>query len=408
MVFAIEEINNNPTLLPNITLGFQIYDSCTILQRALKGALWILTGQEEPVPNYRCQRGLPPAAIIGDAGSTRSIALARILGLYRYPQISYFSTSPLLSDRNQFPSFFRTIPSDEFQSHGLAQLVMHMGWTWVGILAANNEYGQQGSQIVQRELIKAGACVAFTENILLNRVDKNALHIVQVLKNSTAKAIVVFSSNAELVPLLDEMVRQNITGKIWIASEAWSTSSLLSIKQYSETLAGTIGFAIHSGEMLSFQENFLHIHPSSSTEDIFMKMFWEKTFNCQWMNQENLLKIKDNVTKMCTGNEQLDSLRIDSMMDFRITYNIYNAVYATVLALKDLRLCLQDGGLFIQGTCAHISNFYPWQRLLVADSSPLNRCRAKPSPVVGCEPRSDPKVLQDRSAKVAVPSDLID
>ncbi|XP_078525641.1 vomeronasal type-2 receptor 26-like isoform X1 [Lissotriton helveticus] len=90
MVFAIEEINKNPILLPNITLGFQIFDSCTILQRALKGALWILTRQDEPVPNYRCQRGLPHAAIIGDAGSTRSIALARILGLYRYPQLLHY------------------------------------------------------------------------------------------------------------------------------------------------------------------------------------------------------------------------------------------------------------------------------------------------------------------------------
>ncbi|XP_078525645.1 vomeronasal type-2 receptor 26-like isoform X2 [Lissotriton helveticus] len=94
MVFAIEEINKNPILLPNITLGFQIFDSCTILQRALKGALWILTRQDEPVPNYRCQRGLPHAAIIGDAGSTRSIALARILGLYRYPQVPASVCSP--------------------------------------------------------------------------------------------------------------------------------------------------------------------------------------------------------------------------------------------------------------------------------------------------------------------------
>ncbi|KAJ1080379.1 hypothetical protein NDU88_000595 [Pleurodeles waltl] len=90
MVFAIEEINNNSNLLPNITLGFQIYDSCTVLQRALRGALWILSGQDEPVPNYWCRTGLPPAAIIGDAGSTRSVALARILGLYRYPQVRQF------------------------------------------------------------------------------------------------------------------------------------------------------------------------------------------------------------------------------------------------------------------------------------------------------------------------------
>ncbi|KAJ1080366.1 hypothetical protein NDU88_000583 [Pleurodeles waltl] len=363
MIFAIEEINNNPEILPNITLGFQIYDSCTMLQRSLKGTLWILAGQEEPIPNYRCQRSLPPAAIIGDSLSTRSILLARILGLYKYPQISYFSTSPLLNDRNQFPSFFRTIPSDDFQSHGLAQLLIHFGWTWVGILAADDDYGQQGSQIVQQEIIKAGACVAFTEKILPSRADKNAVNIVKVIKSSTAKAIVIFSSNVYLVPLLDEVLRQNVTGMTWIASEAWATYSLLSIEKYFEIVVGTIGFAIHSGDMMGFQEYFVSIHPSTSPGDTFVRNFWEEAFGCQWTNEENPLMIKDNKTKVCTGSEDLNNPLINNMMDFRLTYNIYNAVYATALALEDLRKCRQNGGPFHHGTCADISDFHSWQLL---------------------------------------------
>ncbi|XP_078524807.1 extracellular calcium-sensing receptor-like [Lissotriton helveticus] len=362
MIFAIEEINNNQNILPNITLGFHIYDTCTMLQRSLKGILWILSGQAELVPNYRCRRSLSPAAIIGDSGSTPSMALAHILGLYRYPQISYFSTSPLLSDRNQFPSFFRTIPSDNVQSRGLAQLVMHFRWTWVGILAADDDYGQLGSQLVQEELIKAGVCVAFIENIHLAKAENNAFHIVQVIKSSAAKAIVVFSSNVYLVPLLDEILRQNVTGRIWLASEAWSTYSLLSIKKYSEILTGTIGFAIHSGEMPGFQKYFTSIHPSTSQGDIFVKRFWEEAFNCRWLDETKFL-LWDNKTKLCMGDEKLDNLPMDTMMDFRIAYNIYKAVYATTLALDNLRMCITQGVHFIQGSCANISDFHPWQLL---------------------------------------------
>ncbi|KAJ1080370.1 hypothetical protein NDU88_000586 [Pleurodeles waltl] len=362
MLFAIEEINNNPTILPNITLGFQIYDSCRMFQRSLKGTLQILSGQELPTPNYRCKRALPPAAIIGDSGSTRSIVLALILGLYRYPQISYAATSPLLGDRNQFPSFFRTVPSDDFQSRGLAQLVIHFGWTWVGILASDDDYGQQCSQVVQQELIKTGACLAFNENILLRRADMNAFHIAQVIKSSTATAIVVISSVAYLPPLLDEMVKQNVTGKIWIASEGWSTSFIVPFEKYSEILASTIGFAFHSGEMAGFQEYYTSTHPSTSSEDNFVRTFWEGAFGCQWLGSENLLT-RDNKTKKCTGAENLDNLPINSIMDFRITSNIYNAVYAAALALEDLRNCLGGGGSSHQETCANISGFHPWQLL---------------------------------------------
>ncbi|XP_069463319.1 extracellular calcium-sensing receptor-like [Ambystoma mexicanum] len=378
MLFAIDEINNNPKLLPNITLGFQIYDSCTLLQRSLKGILWTLSGKEEPIPNYQCRRGLLPAVIIGDSGSTRSIILAHVLGLIRHPQISYFSTSPLLSDRNQFPSFFRTIPSDDFQSLGLAQLVMHFGWTWVGILATDDDYGQLGSHIVQQELISARACVAFNEKILLSRADKNALHIVKVITTSTAKAIVVFSSIAYLVPVLDEIVRQNVTGNIWIASEGWSTSFLIPYDKYSEILANTIGFAIHSGGMEGFQEYFNRLHPSTSPEDTFLIRFWEEAFGCQWKKQESLPNEKDNKTKICTGAEELDSPRLSSMMDLRITYNIYNAVYATALSLHNLNTCVDAQSASFVGTCANITDFRPWQLLHYIKKVRLRRNDTEP------------------------------
>ncbi|XP_064419115.1 vomeronasal type-2 receptor 26-like [Latimeria chalumnae] len=90
MVFAIQEINKNKNLLPNITLGFEIYDSCNTAARAITGTLWMVTGQEKPVPNFRCRAGSPLAAVVGDAASQDSIPIARLLRLYRYPQLLHY------------------------------------------------------------------------------------------------------------------------------------------------------------------------------------------------------------------------------------------------------------------------------------------------------------------------------
>ncbi|XP_029435609.1 extracellular calcium-sensing receptor-like [Rhinatrema bivittatum] len=365
MVFAIEEINRDLTLLPNITLGFQVYDSCKIHQRALEGTLWMLTGRDEAVPNYRCQKS-QLAAVVGDAASLSSIPMARLLGAFRYPQISYFSTHPLLSDRIQFPSFFRTVPSDAFQSLGLAQLVMHFGWTWVGFLAVSNDYGQQGVQMVKEEIVKAGACVAFSETILTDRADRNAIHIVKVIKNSIANAVIVFSIDSVLVPVMDEVLRQDVMGKIWIASEAWSTSSLLSQQKYAGILSGTIGFALHSGEMPNFKEFLLiNSQPTRIPDDIFLKQFWEMAFGCKWPEQEALLRSQDNRTKLCTGTDNLGSLQnlYTDVTNLRVTYNVYNTIYAIAHALQGLRSCQQGRGPFLLGTCADVANFQPWQVL---------------------------------------------
>ncbi|OCT90624.1 hypothetical protein XELAEV_18019241mg [Xenopus laevis] len=356
--FTVEEINKDPDILPNITLGYQVFDSCSALQRTLIGTMQVLTGYNQLVPNFRCHQGVPLAAIIGHTVSTYTIMMAHMLGLYRYPQISHFSTSPLLSDRTQFQSFFRTVPSDTFQSQGLAQLVLHFGWTWVGLLATDNDYGQQGIQMITREIIKSGACIAFTENIILSKPDRNAPHIAQVIKESTAKVLVVFSADVDLLFVLDEMLRQNITDKILVASEAWATSAFLEVDRFSKILSGTIGFALHSGTMSGFKEFLNSIHPSVTLGNEWVKIFWEEAFGCKFQAQNNL-------TKICTGFEDLHNTQnnYNDVSSLRVTYNMYTAVRVIAKALHDLNTCAEGRGPFKNGTCAHIQKFKPWQLL---------------------------------------------
>lgn len=87
MLFAINEINSRKDLLPNTDLGYVIYDSCFTISKAVEGTLTYLTGQDEAVPNYRCGNGPPLAAMVGAGGCDLSVATARILGLYYFPQV---------------------------------------------------------------------------------------------------------------------------------------------------------------------------------------------------------------------------------------------------------------------------------------------------------------------------------
>uniref|UniRef100_A0A6I8QJM9 G-protein coupled receptors family 3 profile domain-containing protein n=1 Tax=Xenopus tropicalis TaxID=8364 RepID=A0A6I8QJM9_XENTR len=317
LIFAVQEINADLGLLPNVTLGYQVYDACNTLRRAAQGTLFMLSGGKGITPNYHCDTGTRLAGIIGESGSTRSILMAQILGLYWYPQISYFASSPILSNRYLFPSFFRTIPSDEFQMKGLAELVFYFGWTWVGLLANDNDYGQYGLQIAKQEIINGGACVAFTENILIGRPNRNAPNLVQVIKESTAKVVVVISSDSHFVIVAEELLRQNVTGNIWVASEAWATSDLLFKERFRQILLGTIGFAIHRGKIPAFSK--------------YLK------------------------------KEKLESLLTAEY--HRLSLNVYNAVYAMAWALHSLLNCTSGTGPFPFGGCTNISSFHPWHLL---------------------------------------------
>ncbi|XP_063302484.1 extracellular calcium-sensing receptor-like [Pelobates fuscus] len=363
VIFAIQEINSNPNILTNISLGFQAYDACNNLQQSMQGTFQVLTGRSTAIPNYRCTGNVPLSAVIGPSASTQSVIMAHILGLHRFPQISHFSTSPLLSDNNKFPSFFRTVPSDTFQSEGIVQMVLDFGWKWVGILGVNNDYGQQGIQWVKQEIVKAGACVAFTENIITSQPDRNAPRIVQVMKESTAMVVIIFASDLNVIPILDEMLLRRISKKIFVASEAWSTSTLFNMEKYSGFLIGTLGLAIPLGTIPGLKGFLNKVHPSMTSGGSWAKLLWEKSFKCKYLDVKNVTMSTYTDIKPCTGEETLESIQnnYNDVSHLRGTYNIYIAVYVLSRALEDLKSCKKEKGLFVLGKCADILTFKPWQ-----------------------------------------------
>lgn len=91
MIFAIEEINRNDKLLPNITLGYKIYDSCSTPHQALKATIELMGGEKDALIQRETQRtGSCQGSVlvvIGDGGSTQSLVVARFLGVFHVPQV---------------------------------------------------------------------------------------------------------------------------------------------------------------------------------------------------------------------------------------------------------------------------------------------------------------------------------
>uniref|UniRef100_A0A6I8S0X8 G-protein coupled receptors family 3 profile domain-containing protein n=1 Tax=Xenopus tropicalis TaxID=8364 RepID=A0A6I8S0X8_XENTR len=343
LIFAVDEINSDPDLLPNITLGYHIFDTCITVRRSAQGALWMLSGGQEITLNYHCYQEAPLAGIIGDCGSTRSILMAEMNNINficlstTLKQISYFATSPVLNNRDQFPSFFRTIPSDEFQMRGLAELVSYFDWTWVGLLANDDDYGQFGMQMVKQEVLISGGCFAFIENILTGLPNRNAPHLAQVIRESSAKVVLVISSDSDFVIVLEELIRQNATGTIWVGSEGWANSALLSDERFQQVLVGAVGFSIHGGQLPKFTKYLKSLHPFKDSHDAFVREFWEEAFLCKWLTQKNATEFS--------------------------SLNVYTAVYAMAQALHNLHQCTPGTGPFLNGSCANISSLRPWQLL---------------------------------------------
>ncbi|XP_043932116.1 vomeronasal type-2 receptor 1-like [Protopterus annectens] len=366
IIFAIKEINSKK-LLSNITLGFSLYDGCFSETRALDNTLRLLSGCQQSVPNYSCQSGSLISGFVGDEPGQSALPMAKLLGIYRYPQISFGSALAMFSDKIQFPSFFRTVAPDINLARGMAKMMLHFGWNWVGVIGAEYDHNQEFVMGLKNEILKTGACIEFLEILPIENVHIKVLQIIDKIQKSTTKIIMNYAAVQYAIPVIEEAANQNVTGKIWIAPTYWSISPDLS-KKIKDALNGSVGFAIHKGLIPGFKEFLYNIHPSRFPDDPFVKIFWEEAFFCKWQDNENLqsssAKARSDVSP-CTGEEKLETLdtTVFDVNNFRFTYGVYNAVYSLAHALYNLQKCTQSEGPFNNGSCASLRNFQPWQVL---------------------------------------------
>ncbi|XP_071979110.1 extracellular calcium-sensing receptor-like [Engystomops pustulosus] len=380
LVFAVKEVNENSDLLPNITLGFQMFDSCYSESASLQAIFQTITCNGNHTPNYNCGPQPIIPVIVGDTSSS-SESIARVLGLWKFPQVacnnscflffkhsqvSYLATLPSLSNKINFPSFLRTTVSIMSQPKALIGLCKKFGWTWIGVITSSADYFVQGAVEIRREAAKNGICIEFFETVtygLTNNIPKK----VQIVGQSMARVVILNCNNAEIYHILQEVLYQNISGKFWIGTEVWYTSPYVQ-KYFWNMLNGTIGIG-RSRKIPPNFSNFLQtFHPSKYPGIPFVREFWEVLFNCTWPKTDMYISSPINLgrgNQTCTGSEKVVTNDTAEFNDptSQFMYMAHNAVYVIAHALHKLMRCSSGGGPFNGKSCSNEQGIKPWQLL---------------------------------------------
>ncbi|XP_066566395.1 extracellular calcium-sensing receptor-like [Amia ocellicauda] len=346
MIFAIEEINYSTEILPDVSLGFKIYDACGSTTLGIRAAMALMNWQQDTIESdLSCNKSQTVPAIIGQTGSPPSIGIATTVGPFHIP-VSHLSMCACLSDRNKFPTFFRTIPSDYHQSRALAQLVKHFGWTWVGAIRSDNDYGNNGMDTFIKTAQQEGICIEYSEAIYRTYSHKKFLEIVNIIKKSSSKVIVAFASYVDMEFLVKELLFQNVTGFQWVGTVAWISDRYLSSREGYKILGGSIGFAVKNAEIPGLKEFLLSVRPSGAPGDARFKRLWESLFKCTLTAQED-----DATDNLCTGQKNELNNKYSDVSDLSIPINAYKAVYAVAHSLHALKKCKDGQELFNDKMC---------------------------------------------------------
>ncbi|XP_032092080.1 vomeronasal type-2 receptor 26-like [Thamnophis elegans] len=90
LIFAVKQINENPDILPNISLGFHIYDSYKNAKMSYQNTLKLLSAQRKTIPNYNCKKQTNLISAIGGLDAKVSLHMSTVLGIYKIPQLHHF------------------------------------------------------------------------------------------------------------------------------------------------------------------------------------------------------------------------------------------------------------------------------------------------------------------------------
>ena len=286
VLYSIDLINKDPNLLPNITLGYDIRDSCITESTAIEETVdLVLLSNTERCPVCSADgfdetnTSIPVSGIIGEYASFVSIPIANFLRLFNVPQVSFSSTSALLNNREQYSYFYRTVPSDDQQAQAMIDLVLHFGWKHVSAIHSNDLYGEPGIDRFKELASRNGICIDLDVGISMDFTNDQYLTVANRVYDSTPNVIVFFSSLEQVNGLLEQMQKiPNQRKFLWIASDAWSQSSHIQ-QTYSDIVEGMWGIIPRTNPDADFYSYFSHLTPSSNKRNSWFIEYYEDYYD---------------------------------------------------------------------------------------------------------------------------------
>ncbi|XP_077779665.1 vomeronasal type-2 receptor 26-like [Podarcis muralis] len=365
ILFAIKEINENPELLPNITLGYSIYENCFSVRRAYEATIDLFSTRHWMVPNFKCGRQGKLLAVIQGGDFETFFQMATMLGVYKVPQLTYGFVNHILSDNTQFSSSYWMSPKETSQYMGIVQLLLHFRWIWVGLFAPDNDGGDHFARTMKVAFTENGICVAFTYKIPIVysiniRIPRRAFnnfraHIMQRKAN-----VIIYYGDSDSMFLLPHVLSRTERkfsapiGKVWISTALWGFTLSTSFQYWDVTFFhGALSFVIQTNQRTKSQGLFL------TQNGHFLDLIWSDTFDCSDSDQRWSRK----TWKRCLGRGKLESIPtswLGNSMSAE-SYNVYNAVYTAAHAFHALITSVSSRMMTTEEDRLDLLNIEAWQ-----------------------------------------------
>lgn len=242
-------------------------------------------------------------------------------------QVSYGVGSSRLSNKIKFPSFLRTVHSNDRMIEVIVKIIVHFNWRWVAFLNSDNDYGRDGLDLFIKKIDGTDICLAYTNALNDNT---NYSQIFEQIEAQKIHVVIVFAPEATSEALVETAVQVNFRNKVWIACDTWSINKRLSKMKGIRNIGTVLGVSQPVETVPGFN-NFIY----STKRQTFFKNeaqngFCNQACNCSYVTPKDIISA-----------------------DASYSFTVYSAVYAIAHGLHN---ALQCG----DGKCSDNITMFPY------------------------------------------------
>lgn len=346
MIFAIESINQNNTLLPNITFGFEIMDYCLRPAIAVEAAYELVVKSDHRFSLQNCTsanasggRFKEITGVVGPMDSASAIMVSSLFEIAHIPSISPLATSVELST-TLYSHFYRTVAPDNWRASLLADIAQFFNWTYVAAVALDDSFGRYGVWGIEKEAnSRDHLCIAMTR--FIPRVDPfdQVRIIVRDLKNmEMVKVVFIWLYGQYARSFMEEVVKQDVKGKTWVFADGTSPADpYFGDDRFAGILNGSFGMSPKARPSEQFQKYLVDLAKRNFSG--ITRLWWQEYWD--YLEKRNVSI--DLIDEYLSNDYPFTSSPY-------ISYTI-DAVYAFAHALHNMYECREPHGLLEGGKC---------------------------------------------------------
>ncbi|KAM6930098.1 taste receptor type 1 member 1-like [Lycodopsis pacificus] len=314
MRFSVEEINNSNNLLPNVSLGYEIFDHCSSTQNfpnifKLISINGLIQPWGEPHKQQAQSDVSKVMAVVGPFTSTQALTAAPLLMMDLIPMVSYGSSSSVLSKKKIFPSLLRTVHPNKDVINVIVDIVQHFNWRWVAFLNSDDDYGIDGLELFMKKIQDTEICLAYSKDLSDNT---NYSLMFRQIEAQRIGIIIVFAHKMAAASLIESAIQLNVTNKVWIADEGWSLNKKLPKKKGIKNIGTVLGVSQPVVTIPGFNDFIYSSKSQTYCETAEQDMLCNQVCNCSSLSAEDVITA-----------------------DPSFSFSVYSAVYAIAHALHN-------------------------------------------------------------------------